>query len=524
MLNMRSMLLQLGCLLSMLACGEGTIYSGTVPGEGDVRSSEYGLVSTGAQVQANTAYASLSPKSVFHVSVTGNDANAGTAAKPWRTISKAVRTLTAGQAAYVHYGTYNESLSITTRDGTSSAPIFLMGAPGEAKPSIKGVSTAPVVRVTRSYWIVDGFDINANGKQAHGVRVEGGRFVTIRNNWIHNGIGPSAVPVYGGSKDIWYFRNKVYDFKWVVNGVRRDSHGFFTIPDAERILIQENEAYNMGGDGFQCQGIAQAGFGTMDPRDITVIDNRFHHNTENAIDIKSCNRITVKGGAKDGNKFFGHRPASDTGTHCAGAAIVIHYAANQILVEKSRFWDNGMGITVGRDDHLTQNIVIRHNLFFGLNNVANGCGDGVRIAKVRNISVYNNTFDNITRSAIRVGVDNASTLSEGVTIYNNIMRGTANALDISSRLAPLLKSDRNMIWGGTGTLRYNGASLSLATWKNTAKLDSSSTQQDPMFVADPTSNDYFTLGGSPARDRALVIASNTYCGGGQDLGFLESCE
>ncbi len=487
----------------------------------EIYKSPYGLVNTGAQARPSTGYARLPPKSVFHVAVNGSDSNPGTSARPWRTLTKAERTLQGGQAAYVHAGTYYEHLDVTTRDGSPTAPIVMMGAPGEAKPTIRATSTQAVVRLTRAYWILDGFNVDAGGFKANGIRVEGARFTTVRNNWVHHGTGPSAVPVFGGAADIWLYRNKVYDYRWVVNNLRQDSHAFILTPDARRVLIQENEAYGVSGDGFQCQGRAQAGYGTIDPRDITLEDNRFHHNAENAIDIKSCTRITVRGGSSNSSNFYGHRPASDTGSHCAGAAIVIHYNASQILVERSRFWDNGIGITVGRDDALAQNIVIRHNLFFGLSTVANGCGDGVRIAKVKNASVYNNTFDSIARSAIRVGVDNASTLSQNVGIWNNVVRNAANAVDISTRLSPAFKSDRNLVWNAA--FRFNGRSLSLAQWKSTAALDASSLVADPRFVANPVSEDYLTLPGSPARDRALALTSSTYCGSSQDLGYSESC-
>jgi hypothetical protein len=45
----------------------------------------------------------------------------------------------------------------------------------------------------------------------------------------------------------------------------------------------------------------------------------------------------------------------------------------------------------------------------------------------------------------------------------------------------------------------------------------------PKFVPDPTSNDYFTQPGSPARDAALNNTGSTYCKVRPDIGFLESC-
>jgi hypothetical protein len=61
---------------------------------------------------------------------------------------------------------------------------------------------------------------------------------------------------------------------------------------------------------------------------------------------------------------------------------------------------------------------------------------------------------------------------------------------------------------------------------------------DPLYVADPTNNDYFTQRGSPARDTAAAVPATvndprTYCDDPSptetdtlaepDIGFLESC-
>lgn len=68
---------------------------------------------------------------VFYVASNGSDSAAGSPAAPWRTITKATRTLSPGQTAVVRGGTYNESLSVS-RGGTAAAPITLRSAPGES--------------------------------------------------------------------------------------------------------------------------------------------------------------------------------------------------------------------------------------------------------------------------------------------------------------------------------------------------------------------------------------------------------
>jgi hypothetical protein len=62
----------------------------------------------------------------FYVSPTGDDSNPGTPAQPWRTITKASTTLSAGQTAVVMDGIYEERALYFRRSGLSVAPITIL--------------------------------------------------------------------------------------------------------------------------------------------------------------------------------------------------------------------------------------------------------------------------------------------------------------------------------------------------------------------------------------------------------------
>src|SRR5262245_25631020 len=85
----------------------------------------------------------------FYVAITGNNANPGTAAQPWRTIAKAASTLTAGQTAIVNAGTYNESVT-TARSGSANARITLRAS---------GTVVTKTFTVDHSYITIDGFEM-----------------------------------------------------------------------------------------------------------------------------------------------------------------------------------------------------------------------------------------------------------------------------------------------------------------------------------------------------------------------------
>ena len=80
-----------------------------------------------------TAAESLLPGDVteWHVAPTGDDAAAGTAAEPFRTLARAVQQVQPGEVVTVHAGTYRETL-MPTRGGTGeNARIVYRAAPGE---------------------------------------------------------------------------------------------------------------------------------------------------------------------------------------------------------------------------------------------------------------------------------------------------------------------------------------------------------------------------------------------------------
>ncbi|MEI8375707.1 MAG: right-handed parallel beta-helix repeat-containing protein [Planctomycetota bacterium] len=73
----------------------------------------------------------------FHVSVTGNDNNDGSSAKPYETISKAARIAQPGDAITVHEGTYRERVT-PPRGGQSDAKRIVYQAAVGEKVVIKG--------------------------------------------------------------------------------------------------------------------------------------------------------------------------------------------------------------------------------------------------------------------------------------------------------------------------------------------------------------------------------------------------
>ena len=76
----------------------------------------------------------------YWVSPSGSDSNPGTAAAPWRTLTKAIAVARGGDTVIVRAGSYGAQRTTTTfgYSGTASAPITFRGAASEARPQILG--------------------------------------------------------------------------------------------------------------------------------------------------------------------------------------------------------------------------------------------------------------------------------------------------------------------------------------------------------------------------------------------------
>jgi hypothetical protein len=110
---------------------------------------------------------------VRYVAPNGNDANAGTATAPMRTIKHALTTLRAGDTLVVRGGTYVENVTgMTLASGTSTAPITVQAYPGE-RPVVQGL-----LWVTNpNWWVFNGLNVTwnpANTASEHMVKLTGG--------------------------------------------------------------------------------------------------------------------------------------------------------------------------------------------------------------------------------------------------------------------------------------------------------------------------------------------------------------
>lgn len=460
----------------------------------------------GAQVLPNTAYLNYvegKPCSVY-VATTGNDSYPGTQSQPWRTVTKAIKTLKAGQIACVQPGSYNEVGAQTAASGTSTAPIVVRAADPANRPVLIKTSSGwgPLITFNHSYWVVDGLRFNANKQVTTVVYMSANSsFNTLRNSEVYGSAGGAGVSIYG--KDAFVYKVVSHDnFKFDGD----DSHAFHTFYPAARILIKDSTAYNNSGDGFQCEYYN----GTIPnvPMDITFdggqiyTDSAYFGRVEQAFDIKQCHRITVRNVTARGWRV----KSNGAGGNC-GLAFVTHVGANNVLIERNNFSDAEGAGNIHHEANSAFNVTFRNNIVRDIKNITGRCGYGLYVGRSQNVEVYNNTFEGIPKAAIY----NAGP-SSNVDIFNNIVKNSGEWIRINSGDT---ESDYNLFYDSNGSVNKlcTSGCVSLTSFQGSGR-DRNSKYGDPMFLTDGS---YKTASGSPARDSAYALPI-AQCVAGQDMG------
>jgi hypothetical protein len=617
------------CAASMVALVPAMLCAASAAAAG--ASAPLANIQAGAEAgpQVSTMLANVRP-CTHYVRTDGNDTATGTSlSAAWKTLGAAVPRLRAGQTLCVAPGTYQEATARARATGSESDPIAVRPLPGAAKrPVIHATADSSLFDLQAGpgqqlgYWLIDGLVIDKQQRyDGASVRVEGDRasstdtarvhHVVVRNNTIRNSKAGGAILVRNRVTDVLIVGNTITDHRrveWWRNyrkpGAQRlrvdyaddvsipsasgddrygraDAHGvsiegdstFLGISSVERVRIERNTLSRNGGDGVQCIGAADGNRQdhVSDPADIDLLDNRMEANVEDGVDIKSCQRVSIRGSvspaqqtvAAANNKLLTSRPTnrardlqldSGNGNFGGGGLIVLHWNARHILVENSRLFDACGGISVGRAEVPVRDLVVRRVLIFNLRGKSTpecaayggGAGTGVRLDRVENADLYHNTFDLsategtglVVGAALAPRADTAPPYLRNVGFVNNIVvaRVLVKALlRANVTWTEGFHSDHNVLSSPSATpfwLRNGGPSLDAVNWATwrAAGLDVSSNVGSPLFVANPAAQDYFTQPSSPARDAAQPIPGYAVptCPGSSapnppDIGFRESC-
>jgi hypothetical protein len=247
------------------------------------------------------------PSRRLHVSVSGGASGDGSESNPFDSIEDAAAAATPGTAIVLHAGTYGGGAFITALAGTEAAPIWIGGAPGEARPLFRGGGEA--MHLVRPRYLVV-HDLEVLETTSNGINCDDGsryddpeaaRFVVFRNLSIHDvgSAGNQDCLKLSGLNDFW-----VLDSAFARCGGAMSGSGIDHVGCHDGVIARSTFT-DLSGNGVQAKGGSE---------DIVIRQNRFVRAGERALNM----------GGSTGPEFF--RPPLSTTTPNAEARGIVAFA------------------------------------------------------------------------------------------------------------------------------------------------------------------------------------------------------
>jgi parallel beta-helix repeat protein len=368
---------------------------------------------------------------MYYVAVAGDDGNAGTLDKPFRTIGKALGLVVPGDTVIARGGTYYEQLNISG-GGIRGKNITLKAYPGE-HPVIDGskvfvLGWAALVTLSNvRYVVLDGLDIcnlsSASGSaDPEGINITGNSHdITIRNcniygivntSALNNGRSGHAILVLG-TDAATPISNLVIEYCTVHDTKTGTSENITLAGNVNGFTIRHNKIYNTenigiiiaGGDNLIPHGDASVNFA----RNGTISDNELRN-------VSMSNSVEVWGAGNYGAIAI---------YICGGAGTVIEN-------NKVSNCDRGIGLVSESNIYPTAASVVRNNIVDSCWRTGIYMGDYLNFVGMgtRNCSIVANTLHQNDRALGAFGeIEGEIRLTEHCdndTISNNVVYAGAN--------------------------------------------------------------------------------------------------
>jgi len=429
----------------------------------------------------------------YWVTTTGEDANPGTSASPWRTLQKAVNTVVAGDTVNIGDGQWQEHLMIA-QSGSSSAPITFRAAPG-ATPILDGASFTggkydTIVGISgASNLVIDGLTLR--NSPGFGVSVVGdSRNVRLLNLDIHHCNGPGALWIEGSVSPSY---SEIHGCK-----VHDNEGGGITFwQGSGYYLVEENEVWNNRGvqnfDGIQV-GSQVDGFNHVAVRRNLVYDNGAGDPGADNIDMGGhgpCDHYLMEGNTARGSngsvKMHGMPPTATVArfNRITGQGITEYDHPNPAMIYSNTIVD------------------ARNALQFHSDDVIGGPGTDFGGLEARNnLFVASTNYTLILTGASGFKID---TRYSSIRLDGNLYQFGSGGILWSSGIYSAQLPDPD---GATAFAAYQAANP-----PDLQDVRSHRTTADPTSIfVDYANRDYHLAPGSPAIDGGVELTRTTTAG------------
>ncbi len=430
------------------------------------------------------AWTSQAECAEYFVSKDGDNSASGTSTNPWLTIQKSASAAVAGDIVTVINGEYDEVVAISS-SGTSASSVITFRAQNLHEAKCRGFV------ISGDYILIDGFEIEAEGSNYRGVRVNGATGVSIRNCHVHDCPMGGIDVTYGASNAEVVDNILEHNGQWGIQVI------------GSNVLIEGNEIfdtvqYHDKGD--------EPGFTGNDADGLRIFGD--HHT------IRSNYIHDIADPADSTHNIDPHADCIQTFDESSPTGRPV---MTDTLIERNHCrieHATGKGVMMSAiHDDTCREITIRNNVFEFRDE-----GIAASLGSFENIYVYNNVFK-ATLDDLSWGVAVYMVDVDGYEVINNIM------VDCHTQA--------RKIEGGSGTVDYN-----LAWNSDGSSPGGPPTAQanelwgvDPVFVSYDGSygGDYRLSSGSPAIDTGAILADVTDDhvgtirpqGNGYDIGAFE---
>jgi hypothetical protein len=446
--------------------------------------------------------------SSFYVSTSGDDANPGTQAKPWRTVQHAADTARAGSTVNVRGGIYGERVSVNASGNASEGFITFKSYPGETAV----LDAAHLVPEGRSGVLT------IHNKSY--VRIEG---LEIRNyRTAEHRLAPLGISVMGAGSHIELLHNNVHHIEQNFQGrdaPGRGGNGFgiavygtdANTPISE-LVIDGNEVHHLK------TGSSESLVVNGNVTKFRITHNTVHDNNNIGIDVIGFERTALNPAvdqARDGvvsdnlvynitsrgNPAYGNEQNSD-GIYVDGGS--------RVMIERNVIHDVDFGIELASEHkgRATSYITARNNLIYHAHTAGVSIGgyDPER-GHTDHCTVVNNTlYDNDTAGTGSGEFQMQYNMADNVFKNNIVYAGARCLISVNKSPVPanehLVDIDYNLYYCASGSKasewkEYPTTVKGFEKYVESTGNNRHSQFVDPRFV-DPARKDFHLRSDSPA--------------------------